>query len=170
MSGTCASHEIAAIADPDQPAAGLRDRLRAVVADRARRREEYAGAPLISPASLHSRGPDGQALVIGSPASPGTATGPVRVIREPSEFDRLRPGEILVCPYTNPSWTPLFELAAAAVVDTGSVGSHAAITAREYGIPAVMGTGDGTRRLTDGQLVEVDGSAGQVVAASPDPR
>ena len=87
------------------------------------------------------------------------------MIRGPDEFDQLQAGEILVCPYTNPTWTPLFELAAAAVVDTGSIGSHAAITAREYGIPAVMGTGDGTRRLNDGQQVEVDGSAGQVVAA-----
>jgi phosphohistidine swiveling domain-containing protein len=160
--------EMAAIDDPGQVAAEHRDRLRAVVADRAGRREEYAGAPLISPASLHPRRPDHRgALVVGSPASPGTATGPVRVIRGPEEFDRLQAGEILVCPYTNPTWTPLFELAAAAVVDTGSIGSHAAITAREYGIPAVMGTGDGTRRLTDGQLVEVDGSAGQVLAASP---
>jgi pyruvate,water dikinase len=162
--------EIVAIADPGQVTAEQREHLRAAVADRAARREEYGGAPLISPASLHPRRPDRRALVVGSPASPGTATGPVRVIREPGEFDRLQPGEILVCPYTNPTWTPLFELAAAAVVDTGSVGSHAAITAREYGIPAVMGTGDGTRRLTDGQVVEVDGSAGQVLAAEGDQR
>ena len=91
------------------------------------------------------------------------------MIREPSEFGLLQPGEVLVCPYTNPSWTPLFELAAA-VVDTGSIGSHAAITAREYGIPAVMGTGDGTSRLTDGQRVDVDGGAGQVRTASGNPR
>jgi pyruvate,water dikinase len=154
--------EIAAIDDPAQLTAEHRDRLRTVVADRAARREEYAGAPLISPASLHPRPAGGGALVMGSPASPGKATGPVRVIREASEFGLLQPGEVLVCPYTNPSWTPLFELAAAAVVDTGSVGSHAAITAREYGIPAVMGTGDGTSRLTDGQRVEVDGGTGQV--------
>ena len=159
--------ELSAITDPAEVTADHRDRLRALVADRAARRQEYAGAPLISPASLRPRPPDSRALVIGSPASPGTATGPVRVIRQPSEFGLLQPGEVLVCPYTNPSWTPLFELAAAAVVDTGSIGSHAAITAREYGIPAVMGTGDGTRRLTDGQLVEVDGGTGQVQAASP---
>ena len=163
--------EIAAIDDPGQVAAGQQDRLRAVVADRAGRREEYGGAPLISPASLHRRRPDraGSGGRVAGQSRNGHRPGPGDP-RSPSEFDRLQAGEILVCPYTNPTWTPLFELAAAAVVDTGSIGSHAAITAREYGIPAVMGTGDGTRRLTDGQLVEVDGSAGQVVAASPDKR
>ena len=65
---------------------------------------------------------------------------------------------MLVCPFTNPAWTPLFEVAVAAVVDTGSVGSHAAITAREYGIPAVMATGSGTTVLSDDQRVEVDGA------------
>ena len=69
-------------------------------------------------------------------------------------------------PYTNPSWTPLFTRAAAVVVDTGAAMSHAAIVAREYGVPAVMGTGDGTRRLSDGQWVRVDGGRGQVFAAS----
>jgi pyruvate,water dikinase len=74
----------------------------------------------------------------------------------------LESGEILVCPYTNPSWTPLFGRAAAVVVDLGGVGSHAAIVAREYGIPAVMGTSNGTSILTDGQLVTVDGKLGRV--------
>ena len=85
---------------------------------------------------------DGDALVTGIPASGGRATGPVRVIREPAEFGALRSGDVLVCPYTNPSWTPLFQRAAAVVVDSGGIGSHAAIVAREYGIPAVMATGD----------------------------
>ena len=69
---------------------------------------------------------------------------------EPAGFASLLPGEVLVCPYTNPSWTPLFERAVAVVVDTGGLASHAAIVAREYGIPAVMGTGTGTRVLRDG--------------------
>ena len=69
----------------------------------------------------------------------------MRVVLEPADFASLLPGEVLVCPYTNPSWTPLFERAAAVVVDTGGLASHAAIVAREYGIPAVMGTGVGTR-------------------------
>jgi phosphoenolpyruvate synthase/pyruvate phosphate dikinase len=71
----------------------------------------------------------------------------------------------LVCPYTNPAWTPLFQRAAAVVVDSGGVGSHAAIVAREYGIPAVMGTVTGTTVLADGQRVTVDGNAGCVVPA-----
>ena len=68
-----------------------------------------------------------------------------------------------MCPYTNPSWTPLFQRAAAVVVDAGGLASHAAIVAREYGIPAVMGTGTGTKVLQDGQQVLVDGSAGLVL-------
>jgi pyruvate,water dikinase len=103
-------------------------------------------------------------LVAGVPASGGRVTGPVRVIRGPAEFGALRSGDVLVCPYTNPTWTSLFQQAAAVVVDSGGVGSHAAIVAREYGIPAVMGTGSGTRVLTDGQQVTVDGATGRVTA------
>ena len=95
------------------------------------------------------------------------ATGPVRIVRDAAAFGSLQPGEILVAPYTNPSWTPLFRIASAAIVDTGAAASHAAIVAREYGIPAVMGTGDGTRRLRDGQQVRVDGARGLVYAAEP---
>ncbi|MFD1214341.1 PEP-utilizing enzyme, partial [Arthrobacter sp. GCM10027362] len=98
-------------------------------------------------------------------ASRGTAAGPVRLVLGPQDFGRLAAGDVLVCPYTNPSWTPLFQRAAAVVVDTGGIGSHAAIVAREYGIPAVMGTGEGTRVLRDGQPVVVDGTRGTVAAA-----
>ena len=101
----------------------------------------------------------------GVPASGGRATGPVRVIREPAEFGALRGGDVLVCPYTNPTWTSLFQRAAAVVVDSGGIGSHAAIVAREYGMPAVMGTGNGTTVLVDGQRVTVDGDTGRVTAA-----
>jgi pyruvate,water dikinase len=69
---------------------------------------------------------------------------------------------VLVAPYTNPAWTPLFGQAVAVVVDSGGAMSHAAIVARECGIPAVMGTGDGTRRLVDGTRVRVDGTRGLV--------
>lgn len=103
----------------------------------------------------------------GVPASRGTAVGRVRIIRGEDEFGELAAGEILVCPYTNPAWTPLFSLAAAVVADAGGAASHAAIVAREYGIPAVMGTGHGTRVLSDGQSVVVDGDTGTVV---PHPR
>src|SRR5680860_1890068 len=77
-------------------------------------------------------------------------------------------GDILVCPYTNPSCTPLFRCAAAVVVDTGGLASHAAIVAREDGFPAVMGTGTATTALRDGQMVTVDGDHGRVIAAGHD--
>ncbi|MEO8571975.1 MAG: PEP-utilizing enzyme, partial [Chloroflexota bacterium] len=104
-----------------------------------------------------------RALLSGAPASPGRATGSVRVIRGPEEFDQLRPGEILVAPLTAPAWTPLFTRAAAVVTDVGSAASHASIIAREYGIPAVVGCGDATARLRTGMRVTVDGSTGNVV-------
>jgi pyruvate,water dikinase len=90
----------------------------------------------------------------------------VRIVRDSAEFGELRPGDVLVAPYTNPAWTPLFERAAAVAVDSGGPTSHAAIVAREYGIPAVMATVDGTRRLADGQRVRVDGTAGLVLRAT----
>jgi pyruvate,water dikinase len=102
------------------------------------------------------------ALVSGSPASPGRATGTVRVIRGVDDFDALQPGEILVAPLTAPAWTPLFTKAAAVVTDVGSAASHASIIAREYGIPAVVGCGDATARLRTGMRVTVDGSTGNV--------
>ncbi|HEV8563940.1 MAG TPA: PEP/pyruvate-binding domain-containing protein [Actinomycetota bacterium] len=102
------------------------------------------------------------ALASGSPASPGRATGSVRVIRGPREFEELQPGEILVAPLTAPAWTPLFTRAAAVVTDVGSPASHASIIAREYGIPAVVGCGDATARLRTGMRVTVDGATGNV--------
>lgn len=101
----------------------------------------------------------------GVPASPGRATGRARVIRSVSDFDRLAPGEVLICPVTTPAWTPLFARAAAVVADVGSPSAHASIIAREYGIPAVVGTGDATSRIADGALVTVDGGAGLVIPA-----
>jgi pyruvate,water dikinase len=103
-----------------------------------------------------------RALVSGSPASAGRATGSVRVVRGPHEFDDLQLGEILVAPLTAPAWTPLFTRAAAVVTDVGSAASHASIIAREYGIPAVVGCGDATARLRTGMRVTVDGSTGNV--------
>jgi len=105
------------------------------------------------------------AIVSGWPASPGRATGPVRVIRGPGEFDALQPGEILVAPLTAPAWNPLFTVAAAVVTDVGAAASHASIIAREYGIPAVVGTGDATTRLRTGMRVTVDGTTGNVEPA-----
>jgi pyruvate,water dikinase len=106
------------------------------------------------------RVPEG--AIVGQPASPGRAGGPVRVVRGPEEFDRFKVGEVLVAQVTAPAWTPLFGRAAAVVTDGGSLAAHASLVAREFGIPAVVATGDATRRLRDGQNVTVDGSAGFV--------
>ena len=154
-------------ATQDPAAAAESGTLAAVVHSRSARRQELAGVRLIDPTAVFPRQQIGEALTAGTGASSGTARGPVKVIREPAEFGRLVAGDVLVCPYTNPAWTPLFQRAAAVVVDSGGLGSHAAIVAREYGIPAVMGTGTGTSALTDGQLVTVDGARGLVTAAQP---
>ncbi|MBH1937759.1 hypothetical protein I5Q34_26390 [Streptomyces sp. AV19] len=136
---------------------------RALAADRKRRRaavlRDYNPVP---PDLLAALAAAGGAGINGIAASRGTATGPVRVISGPAEFHRMTEGDVLVCPYTNPGWTPLFRLARAVVTDTGGLGSHAAVVAREYGIPAVMGTVGATRALRDGQYVRVDGTAGTV--------
>ena len=157
--------ELEAIDEPANLTESAKQQLRDTVRTRSHRREELNGVRLIDPAAVFPQRETGDALITGTPASSGSATGPVRVIREPAEFSRLTSGDVLVCPYTNPAWTTLFQRAAAVVVDSGGLGSHAAIVAREYGIPAVMGTGTGTRTLTDGQLVTVDGSTGRVTAA-----
>jgi rifampicin phosphotransferase len=109
--------------------------------------------------------PSERAIVSGSPASAGRATGSVRIVRGPHEFDDLQPGEILVAPLTAPGWTPLFTRAAAVVTDVGSAAAHASVIAREYGIPAVVGCGDATARLRTGMRVTVDGSTGNVEPA-----
>jgi rifampicin phosphotransferase len=121
---------------------------------------------MLSAASLLEPTTAGQdALVSGIGASRGRASGSARIIREPAEFGLLRTGDVLVCPYSNPAWTPLFQRAVGVVVDSGGIGSHAAIVAREYGIPAVMGTVTGTTVLADGQQITVDGDSGRVTAA-----
>jgi pyruvate,water dikinase len=109
--------------------------------------------------------PSDRAIVTGTPASAGRATGLVRVIRGPDEFGQLQPGDVLVAPMTAPAWTPLFIHAAAVVTDVGSPAAHASIIAREYGIPAVVGCGDATARLRNGMLVTVDGGTGNVEPA-----
>jgi pyruvate,water dikinase len=97
----------------------------------------------------------------GSPASPGSVSGPARVVRSP-EGARLEPGEILVAPSTDPGWTPLFLTAGGLVMEMGGMMSHGAVVAREYGIPAVVGVPDATERIATGQRVTVDGSSGAV--------
>lgn len=106
-------------------------------------------------------GGDGEVLT-GIGGSGGTVTATVRVLSGPEQFRDFRPGEILVAAITTPAWTPLFAMAAGVVTDVGGPLSHSSIVAREYGIPAVLGTGTATRRLRTGQRVTLDGSAGTV--------
>jgi pyruvate,water dikinase len=103
----------------------------------------------------------------GTPGSSGTATGMARIVRGPADFARVRRGDILVCPYTDPAWTPLLRLAAGVVTETGGVLSHAAIVARERRIPAVLGIPDATARISDAAPVTIDGDAGTVTTAHP---
>lgn len=98
----------------------------------------------------------------GFAVSPGRVTAPASVIRSPEDFSRMEPGTVLVCPTTTPAWTPLFTQARALVTDVGGVLAHGSIVAREYGIPAVLGTGFATTRITSGQTIQVDGDAGSV--------
>jgi rifampicin phosphotransferase len=112
--------------------------------------------------AVRTTGPVPEDAIVGQPASPGRATGPVRIIHGAGDFDRFQPGEVLVARATAPAWTPLFARAVAVVTDGGTLAAHASLVAREYGIPAVVATGDATTRLDDGQLVTVDGGAGTV--------
>jgi pyruvate,water dikinase len=98
----------------------------------------------------------------GNGASRGSARGRARVIRDLSEAERLKEGDVLVCSTTAPPWTPLFSIAAAVVTDTGGILSHSAICAREFGIPCVVGTQVGTSQIPDGAIVTVDGAEGIV--------
>ncbi|MCS7484108.1 PEP/pyruvate-binding domain-containing protein [Umezawaea endophytica] len=107
-------------------------------------------------------GSDDDAVISGIAASKGTYTGPARVILDETDWGELRPGDVLVCPQTTAEWSVLFPNVGALVTDHGGLLSHPAIIAREYRVPAVLATGDGTRRLRSGQLVTVDGSRGVV--------
>ena len=98
----------------------------------------------------------------GFAVSPGQVTAQASVVRSPAEFDQMEPDTILVCPTTTPAWTPLFSNAKGLVTDIGGALAHGSIVAREYGIPAVMGTGTATRRIQSGQLIQIDGDTGTV--------
>jgi len=96
----------------------------------------------------------------GSAASRGVYEGPVCIVRSPSEFNKLKKGDILVSTYTAPIWTPLFRVASAVVTEIGSASSHAAIVSREYGIPCVVAIDNVTNILKEGQRIRVDGTKG----------
>lgn len=100
--------------------------------------------------------------LVGTPASAGTYTGTARVILSEQDFDRVRPGDVLVCPITTPAWSVLFGRIGALVTDTGGMLSHSAIVAREHAVPAVVATGYATTEIPDGRIVTVDGNTGHI--------
>ncbi|NVB78350.1 MAG: phosphoenolpyruvate synthase [Kofleriaceae bacterium] len=122
--------------------------------------------PITTLGKAAAASPTGESLVSGLGASPGIASGKVRVLHKPEEGSRLVAGEILVAPMTSPDWVPTIRRAAALVTDSGGVTSHAAIVSRELGIPCVVGTRSATRVLRDAEPVTVDGSKGRVTAGT----
>ena len=144
----------------------------------AQRRAVWRGQRLVTPPQVLPQGSwwekafarwlpaavDRQAgpVLRGIGASAGQVTGTARVLAGPADFARLQPGDVLVASITTPAWTTLFAMASAVVTDVGGPLSHSSIVAREYGIPAVLGTNVATRRIPDGARVRVDGEAGTV--------
>ena len=104
--------------------------------------------------------------LVGTPVSPGVVEGAARVVLDPRTA-RLAQGEILVCPGTDPSWTPLFQTAGGLVMEVGGLMTHGAVVAREYGIPAVVSVDRATERIKTGQRLRVNGSTGQVALIDP---
>jgi pyruvate,water dikinase len=98
----------------------------------------------------------------GFPGAPGVVEGPARVVLDYQDFQKVKAGEILVCPYTGTAWTPLFVKVGGVVTDTGGMLTHAAIAAREYNIPAVVGTWNATNSIKDGDIIKIDGNVGIV--------
>jgi pyruvate,water dikinase len=184
-------------ADANGDADGLRDAISGRKADRARAQRQpgpatYGRRPLPPPLAAlppaTRRGLDvllwavdlifaasrsGQrqsaeaGTIAGIAASPGRYEGRVRRVMGEEEFDKIQAGDVLVCPVTSPVWSILFSRIGALVTDTGGMLSHPAIIAREFGIPAVVATGNATQLLRDGQLVTVDGDAGSVTVSVP---
>ncbi|BCW65311.1 pyruvate, phosphate dikinase [Arthrobacter sp. NicSoilB4] len=106
-------------------------------------------------------------VIKGAGASSGQVSAPARVLRGPEDFARMLPGDVLVARITTPAWTPLFAMASGVVTDVGGPLSHSSIVAREYGIPAVLGTGVATQRIASGWQIRVDGDAGTVTIEHP---
>ncbi len=122
----------------------------------------YATEKVFEPERSNRREATGARELKGIAAGKGSYTGPARVIMGEAEFDRLQPGDVLVCPITSPVWSILFSKVGALVTDTGGILSHPAIIAREYGIPAVVATGNATQIIPDGSRVVVNGDSGVV--------
>jgi pyruvate,water dikinase len=126
---------------------------------------QWRGLPTLEPAEPADPGTGAGEKLRGLGVSPGVVEGPVRVVTDPS-FTEVEPDEILVAPTTDPSWSSIMFISSALVVDIGGALSHAAVVAREFGIPCVVGTRDGTRVLRTGDRVRVDGLAGTVEVLS----
>jgi pyruvate,water dikinase len=112
---------------------------------------------------LEQKANDSSQALSGIAASPGQYTGPSRIIMSEEDFHKIEPGDVLVCPTTQPPWSVLFPSIGALVTDAGGILSHPAIIAREYQVPAVVATGNATRVLHDNQIVTVDGNSGQIL-------
>lgn len=116
---------------------------------------------LVSDGRALHEGLGGAGDLVGSGVSPGVVAGTARIVREPRDA-RLEPGDILVCPGTDPAWTPLFLIAGGLITEVGGLMTHGSVLARECGIPAVVGVDDATHRLIDGQRVRLDGTSGVI--------
>ncbi len=125
--------------------------------------EEASNVPGIKFKETQIKNDDSSDTMRGFAVSSGRITARASVILGASEFDKMVPGSILVSPLTTPAWTQLFAHAAGLVTDMGSILAHGSIVAREYGIPAVLGVGNGTKRIRHGQMITIDGDAGTVV-------
>lgn len=121
--------------------------------------------PITAPLPPTNRTALGSGGLRGTGGSAGVASGPARVVRGPGDFSRVRAGDILVCRFTDPAWTPLFGVVAGVVTETGGLLSHAAIVAREHRIPAVLGVPHATTTLHDGQPLTLNGTTGTVTPA-----
>jgi len=126
----------------------------------------YATEKVFEPELSNRREATGARELKGIAAATGSYSGPARVIMSEEQFDRLQPGDVLVCPVTSPVWSILFSKIGALVTDSGGVLSHPAIIAREYGIPAVVATGNATQIIPDGANVVVNGDSGIVQVVS----
>jgi pyruvate,water dikinase len=131
--------------------------------------QQLLKAALDAPPAADGPAPTRGGDLRGVGVSRGRHTGIARVVLDPNRSTALQPGDILVCNITDPGWTALFSIAGALVVDVGGMLSHAAIIARELGIPAVVNTRDGTRRIPDGARITVDGATGDVTLHEGEP-
>jgi phosphohistidine swiveling domain-containing protein len=144
---------------------GAADLRALVAAERAAWKRWHAFEPpavIGTPGKVAEEAAVKRASLAGSAASRGVVTAPVRILHAPDEGERLQRGDILVCVMTTPAWTPLFAIAGGIITETGGALSHPAITAREYGIPAVVALSGATTRLRDGDIVTIDGATGAV--------